>query len=354
MPLQIIREDITRMEVDAIVTAGSAQPGTPTPSGGVNGSIHRKAGPSLLGELRSKGGIRTGEPTLTEAYNLPCRYVIHTAGPVWRGGSYGEETLLRACYREALQLAAERGFESIAFPLISTGKYSYPKAEAMQVATQTIRAFLAEHDMTVYLVVYDRESYVLSDKLFRDVQQFIDQHYVDQHTARRQASIDETRAADNMPLCSCLLYEPVQESAAAEKHSSDSTEDGLPAELVRQLHRLDEGFSGLLLRLIDERGMKDAECYRRANVDRKLFSKIRNNPGYTPRKPTVAAFCVALKLNLPQARELLSRAGYSLNHASIFDVILEYFITRGMYDVDIINQALWHYDQPLLGSEKGA
>lgn len=341
MPLHIIREDIVRMEVDAIVAAGSAREGTPQPTGGVNGRIHQRAGRLLLQALRQRGGIRTARATLTPAFDLPCRYVIHTAGPLWRGGAYGEETLLRACYREALKLAAREGLESIAFPLISTGKYGYPKAEAMRVATEEIRAFLEENEMTVWLVVYDREAFQLSGELFAGVEAFIDQHYVDRHHVSRSRREEDW---------ACQAARP---AAQPMPRLSGKDANGTPLELVRQLEHLDEGFTQMLLRLIDERGMKDSECYHRANVDRKLFSKIRSNPAYAPKKQTAAAFCIALKLDLPQSRALLARAGYSLNRASMFDVILEYFITAGQYDVHLINQVLWHYDQPLLGSQGG-
>lgn len=372
MPLHIIREDITRMKVDAIVAAGSAAPGTPTPTGGVNGSIHRKAGARLIEALRRLGGIRTAGVTLTEGYDLPCRYVIHTAGPVWRGGHAGEETLLRACYREALQLAARRKFESIAFPLISTGKYGYPKAEAMQAATSEIRAFLLQHDMDVYLVVYDREAFRVSSGLFAGVEQFIDQHYVDAHYVARNtreelwaqnfpapaASWDDDRA-DAAPAPSAPKQttdfgaEKAKRQAMPSPCKAVRPDSGIPRGLERQLQQLDEGFAQMLLRLIDEKGMKDSACYRRANVDRKLFSKIKNTPGYTPKKPTAAAFCVALELDMQGSRELLSRAGYALSHANMFDVIVEYFIVKGVYDVDTINQVLFAYDQPLLGSSVG-
>ena len=391
MPLHIIREDITRMKVDVIVAAGSATPGTPTPTGGVNGSIHKKAGSRLIEALRRLGGIKTGGATLTRAYDLPCKYVIHTAGPVWRGGSYGEETLLRACYREALQLAVRQRLSSIAFPLISTGKYGYPKAEAMQAATSEIRAFLQTHEMDVYLVVYDREAFAVSSDLFAGVQAFIDQHYVDDHYTARNTR--EELWADQMAAPAAAWDEPAvcdQVSSPVQRMTSDAWDVPLPEErrkappsvmaapkekaavpvrgfelprrrdrqpaalsLEEQLKRLDEGFSQMLLRLIDEKGMKDAACYRRANVDRKLFNKIKNTPGYTPKKSTVVAFCVALELDMRSCRELLSRAGYALSRSSIFDVIVTYYIGKGVYDVDEINQALFAYDQPLLGSNVG-
>lgn len=351
MPLHIIRQDITRMQVDAIVAAGSAKEGTPAPTGGVNGRIHQKAGVRLLTALRRLGGIRTAGATLTPGYELPCRYVIHTAGPVWRGGSYGEATLLRACYQEALTLAEKQKFESIAFPLISTGKYGYPKAEALEIATTVIREFLREHDMTVYLVVYDKEAFRISGERFSGVEQFIDEHYVQRHYIGRNRSEDDWAA---MPTAAPPAPSPVSAKKSAAPTMADAmsfASDGdTPPELLRRLHHLDEGFTQMLLRLIDERGMKDSECYRRANVDRKHFSKIRNTPGYTPKKPTVVAFCIALELDLQGSRELLGRAGYALTRASMFDVIVEYFIARGERDVHTINQVLFAYDQPLLGA----
>lgn len=339
MPLHIIREDITRMAVDAVVAAGSAAPGTPTPTGGVNGSIHKKAGSRLIDALRRLGGIKTAAATITPGYDLPCKYVIHTAGPVWRGGAYGEETLLRACYREALLLAVKQRLESIAFPLISTGKYGYPKAEAMQAAISEIRAFLCTHDLDVYLVVYDREAFRVSSGMFDGVKQYIDQHYVDEHHVARNVC-EQDWAHGMLP----PQPAPVMRNAGPM---------ACPASLEERLSQLDEGFGQMLLRLIDERGMKDSDCYRKANVDRKLFNKIKNTPGYTPKKSTAAAFCVALQLDMRAARELLARAGYALSRSNMFDVIVEYYIGKGVYDVDVINQALFAYDQPILGSNVG-
>ncbi len=405
MPLHIIREDITRLAVDAIVAAGSAAPGTPQPTGGVNGSIHKKAGSKLLAAIRALGGVKTGGAALTEAYDLPCKYVIHTAGPIWRGGGYGEEILLRNCYREALYLAKRKGLASIAFPLISSGKYGYPKDEALRVATGEIRAFLADNDMDVALVVYDKEAFRVSGELFRRVEAFIDQDYVDRHymlRSRREEiwaepeiygdagmadSCSGGEYADAMPQpCAVpmsdegdapewdgLLMEtaPRREApppmpcapycaaspapAPKAKHKAahkvgKAPDPSLPQGLAQRLNQLDEGFSQTLLRLIDEKGLKDSVCYRRANVDRKLFNKIKNTANYTPKKSTVAAFCIALRLNLSDSETLLARAGYALNQSSVFDVILTYYIGKGLYDIDEINQALCYYDQPLLGS----
>ena len=332
MPLEIVRNDITQMPVDAIVNAANE---TLLGGGGVDGCIHRAAGPELLAACRTLGGCRTGEAKLTGAYRLPCKYIIHTVGPVWRGGGHGEREALISCYRASLALAKAQGCASVAFPLISSGIYEYPRAQALRVAVDTIGAFLLENDMTVYLVIFDRGTYEISSKLFADIAAYIDDHYVDAHTDSRRERL--RRAAASLP-------EPVFETAAPQM---------APLAAVRlddMLAHLDAGFSETLLKLIDRSGRKDSEVYKRANVDRKLFSKIRNNPDYRPSKATAIAFAIALELNLDETRDLLARAGYALSASSKFDVIIEYFIRQKKYDIFEINEALFAFDQSLLGA----
>ena len=324
MPLQIVRNDITTMAVDAIVNAANE---TLLGGGGVDGAIHRAAGPALLRECRTLGGCRTGEAKLTKGYRLPARYVIHTVGPIWRDGRHGERDLLASAYRNSLELAAAHRCRTVAFPLISSGVYGYPKDQALQVAVDTIAGFLLSHEMTVYLVIYDRSAYDFGARLFPDIAAYIDDRYVLAHTDLRaeQARRD-------------LFTAPC---AAAMPSAAPSLRDAVA--------QLDESFSQMLLRKIDEAGMTDAQCYKKANIDRKLFSKIRSDVHYKPSKPTAMAFAVALELPLDEARDLLQKAGFAFSHASKFDIIVEYFIARGNYNIFEINEALFAFDQSLLG-----
>lgn len=329
MPLEIVRNDITKMKVDAIVNAANE---TLLGGGGVDGCIHRAAGPELLAECRTLGGCKTGDAKITKAYRLPCQYVIHTVGPVWNGGKYGEREKLASCYRTSLALAKEHGCETVAFPLISSGIFGYPKDQALRVAVDTISEFLAENEMTVYLVIFSRTAYAIGNKLFADIAAYIDDHYVDAHTDSRRERMRRRGVVESRML---TAYEDAPVAASG---------------LDEALAHLDAGFSETLLKLIDRSGKKDSEIYKKANVDRKLFSKIRNNPDYKPSKPTAIAFAIALELNLDETRDLVARAGYALSASSKFDVIIEYFIRQKKYDIFEINEALFAFDQSLLGA----
>ena len=329
MPLQIVRNDITTMKVDAIVNAANE---SLLGGGGVDGAIHRAAGPKLLAECRTLGGCKTGQAKITKGYRLPARFVIHTVGPIWRGGGHGERELLVSAYRSSLELALAKQCESVAFPLISSGVYGYPKDQALKVAVDTIGDFLLAHDMAVYLVIFDRAAYTIGGKLFADIASYIDDRYVDAHTDSREAQLRR------MALASVPMGEDEWPLPAA-----------APSGLDKALSKLDESFSQMLLRKIDERGMTDAQCYKKANIDRKLFSKIRSDIHYKPSKPTAMAFAIALELPLEEAREMLEKAGFAFSHASKFDIIVEYFIAHQNYNIFEINEALFAFDQSLLG-----
>lgn len=331
MPLEIVRNDITKMAVDAIVNAADE---SLLGGGGVDGCIHRAAGAGLLEECKTLGGCKTGEAKITGAYCLPCQYVIHTVGPVWRGGFFHEGALLSSCYRNSLQLAKAHNCNSVAFPLISAGTFRYPKDQALKVAVDVISEFLLKNEMTVYIVIFDKASFQIGGKLFADIAEYIDDVYVAAHT-------DYYR--ESQRICA-----PMKPSAAigAMYECANLPADG---SLTEKLSSIDESFSQMLLRKIDEKGMTDAECYKKANISRKLFSKIRNDSHYKPSKSTALAFAISLELPLAETKEMLMKAGFALSHSNKFDIIIEYFLEKGNYNIYEINEALFAFDQSLLG-----
>ena len=343
MPLEIVRNDITKMAVDAIVNAAKE---SLLGGGGVDGCIHRAAGPELLAECRTLGGCKTGDAKITKAYRLPCKYVIHTVGPVWNGGQYGEKEKLVSCYRTSLALAKELGCETVAFPLISSGIYGYPKGQALRVAVDTIGEFLMKNDMTVYIVIFDRAAYQISGKLFTDIAEYIDDHYVDEHTDSRRERLRRLNRLESKASQVCEDSAPDFMAAPCAPMAMSV----VGGNLDDMLDKLDAGFSETLLKLIDHTGKKDSEIYKKANVDRKLFSKIRNNPDYKPSKTTAIAFAIALELDLEETKDFIARAGFALSHSNKFDVIIEYFIKQKNYDIFEINEALFAFDQSLLGA----
>lgn len=314
MPLIIVRQDITKMRVDAIVNM---------------------AGVEELQQTRAfLAPIEMGEAVIIPSCNLSAKYIIYTADPGY-GKDHVDEEQLRLSYESSLRLAVENHCDSIAFPLSSTGLYGYPKDQALRIATTSIRKFLDEYDLKVYLVVFDKTSFRVSEDLLGEVVDYLDKHYVDEKWRRacqRQILGVEWEALDERPA------EMVCESPVA-----------IPSNLDDLVGNLDEPFSETLLRLIDAKGRDDVEVYKRANLDRKLFSKIRSNKAYMPSKRTAIAFAVALELSIDETKDLLKRAGFALSRSQKFDVIIEYFIRNGKYDIFEINEVLFSYDLPLLG-----
>ena len=355
MPLKFVRNDITAMDVDAIVNAANR---SLLGGGGVDGAIHKAAGPRLLEECRKLGGCEVGEAKLTRGYDLPAHYVIHTVGPIWRGGEDGEEALLRACYRNSLSLAAKKRCKSVAFPLISSGAYGYPKQEAVRVAAEEIRAFLLAEksgEMVVYLVFFGGEETEIGKTLYPDMESYIDDYYASLHRSSNRRAREweamygagrapyEFSSVDGFPAEAMAQPKSMaQPKATVAKRAASSVDDALK--------NLDEGFAVTLLKRIDASGMTDPECYTKANIDRKLFSKIKNKKGYRPSKQTVLAFCIALELPLSDTEDLLMRAGYALSPADKGDVIVRFFIEKKQFDIDKINICLLDHDQRLLGA----
>jgi len=326
MPLKFVRNDITKIQVDVIVN--SANPRAIV-GGGVDRAIHKAAGPELLIARQKIGNIDTGEAFITPGYNLLAQYVIHTVGPVWQDGKHGERELLASCYKNSLRLATDHKCSSIAFPLISAGIFGCPPEIAIATATGAIREYIDEHDLDVYMVMFDRESFKISNSLFNDVQNYIDEVYVDEHLAQER--------------CNNYRRRRERETALYKNRVTDSRS------LDEMLDDMTDTFSEALFKLIDAKGMTDPQVYKKANINRKHFSKIRTNQDYKPKKSTVFALAIALELNLAETRELLARAGYAFSHSNVSDVIIEYFLRHGKYDIDSINQVLFEKGEPTLG-----
>lgn len=322
MPFKIVENDMTNMKTDAIVNAAnsSLQRGS-----GVCGAIFAAAGiEALQNECDVLGGCKVGEAVITDGYDLHASKIIHTVGPIWKGGDYGEEELLYRAYKSSLQLALKNKLESISFPLISSGVYGYPKDKAFNIAISAIGDFLLEHEIDVYLVVYNKETVKLNENLFTKIEQYIDDNYIDPSDMIIES--DEVQ-------CLVSKFEEPEEFVELE-------------DVIKEVR---ETFSEMLIRLIDEKGMTDVEAYKRANVDRRLFSKIRSRVDYSPSKVTAIAFAISLELNLDQTLDLLTRAGYALSPCNKFDIIIEFFIKQQNYNVYEINEALFSFDQQLLG-----
>ena len=338
MPFEIVRNDIVNMQVDAVVNTANPNP---VIGSGVDSGIHKKAGHELLVARQKIGCIDFGDAAITPGFDLDARYVIHTVGPVWKDGSHREEQILSSCYRNSLTLAKEHECESIACPLIATGNYGFPKPLALQIAVREISTFLLENEMQVYLVVFGKEAFALSEKLFKSVSSYIDENYI------RSKTLDEYGTES-------MYGSRLETRRIREQECSDmSVGAAIPIDSDdwgQLLKDLDAGFSETLLQLIDRTGKKDSEIYKKANVDRKLFSKIRNNMDYRPSKTTALAFAFALELDVDETKDFISRAGFALSHSSKFDVIVEYFLVNGNYSVFELNEVLFAFDQPLIGA----
>ena len=337
MPLHIVRQDITKIEVDAIVNTTNEQM---IGYSGVDKAVHTKAGAELEKECEKLRPLGLGEVKLSGGYDLPAKYIIHTSGPVWRGGLSGEKSILKSCYYEALKLSVEKGFETVAFPLISSGAYGYPKDQVLKFAVQVISDFLKENELTVYLCVFDRTSYEFSRALFCDITDYLNS---DIEAVSNVSSLPKRKRASVFP----SVYSADECSAVLSCLESSNDEDKSFEEYMKNM---DKPFSYKLFDLIDKSGMTDVECYKKANIDKKTFSKIKCNPDtYRPSKQTAVAFAIALKLDIDETQELLASAGLTLSKSFTFDKIIRYFIQKGIYDVFEINEALFEFDQTLLG-----
>ena len=458
MSFEIIRDDLTKVRADAIVNTANPEP---VYARGTDLAVYRAAGEKeLLRERQKIGRIAPGEAAVTGAFRLPAKYIIHTVGPEWIDGKHGEAEILDSCYRKSLLLADQLGCESIAFPLIATGIYGFPKDLALEIALNAIRRHLEHSELRVTLVVFGRDSYQLAESLVERVEAYIDENYVREQKIceyegpeakssklsrfrnlferRRRAkekpssslsaypdaealpgeetgatwsgaTLDEPEQIDWMEesrpeeldrweneLASTMTFQAVQmpkapdhagnliilpkpSSAPSPKESAPHTAShaapsvgpkpgesslyaasSVPMEaqdpwrrrqatLEGVLKNLGESFQTRLLRMIDERGMSDPEVYKRANVDRKLFSKIRCSEDYTPKKKTILALAIALQLNLDETKDLLASAGWMLADNNRSDMIVSFCIENGIYDIFEVNALLFYFEEPILG-----
>lgn len=369
MPLKIIRNDITKVSADILVNSANPKPKYGT---GTDYAIYNAAGvDELLAERKKIGNINVGDIAVTPAFNLNAKYIIHTVGPIWFGGTKGELDHLKSCYQKSLDKAVELECESIAFPLISTGVYMFPRDKALQVAMSTISQFLFEHDMTVFLVVFDEKSFQLSGKIFSDVDDYIDSDEVLSSQGNEYRVllewIEPDKRTEAMEMLSGVRddvsalevikkYTSRRDFNRAESwfkwHYMDKApqEKAKPKTLDEIIFTDEKNFHDRLFELIDERGMTDPEVYKKANIDRKLFSKLRCNPDYTPSKKTAMALALALELDHDEMVDLLGRAGIAFSPSSKFDKIVEYFVDGGIYDVQTINLSLFEHGEDILGS----
>ena len=350
MPFSIIRNDITKVRADAIVNTANPEP---IVGSGTDSAIYAAAGKErLLAERRKIGPIEPGCAVSTPAFNLGAKYIIHTVGPAWVDGNHGERDTLRSCYQKSLALAAELRCTSIAFPLIATGVYGFPRDEALNIALSEIGRFLLTHEMQVTLVVFDMNTVRLSEDVMGGIEQFIDEHAAQ---AILEEEYDAGYAYELRRRMQWRRQQAAMNSARVESEPTPATPEPAPlpdfsgGDLDDVLGATGKSFQQRLFELIDLSGLDDVTVYKKANIDRKVFSRIRCKPDYKPTKKTAVAFAVALRLDLPTTRDLLARAELALSPSSRFDLIVSYFITHKIYDIFEINAALFKYGQPILG-----
>ena len=343
MPFEIVRNDITNMQVDAIVNAASRLPRV---NAGVDLAIHQKAGPALLEARKEIGYIQPGSAAITPAFNLCADYVIHAATPTWIDGLRGEGELLRQAYDMCLDLALKNNCDSIAFPLLASGNHGFPKGKALQVAIGAFSEFLMEHDMQIYLVVFSRESVKLSEKLVQNVRCYIDENYVAEYEVKTYGGVNEVHRRDRYQ--ARRMMEMQEKCIPMPCASTPNPMASLSLDAF--IKEKDAGFTEMLLELIKKKGLKNSAVYKKANISKQHFSKLINDPNAKPSKQTAIALALALELDLDGTKDLIGRAGYALTNSSTFDLIIRYFIEHKKYNVIEINIALYEFDQSLLGS----
>lgn len=371
MAFRIVRNDITKMNTEAIVNTANDQAAVGT---GCDSAVYKAAGhDELLAYRKEKVGyVPEGEVFITPGFGLAAKYIIHAVSPLYMGGGEGEEDKLRSCYRKSLHLAREKGIRSIAFPLISTGGFGYPKEEGMRIAVDEISAFLLNSEMEVFLVVFDDRAKDLGSRIYPDLEEYIDRNYVEEkreeeygrvlYSASAPASAGRPenirregtrfgsifRRKNKADSVSSASQSKVSEPDYAATDSSLDFYDEHESKLEERMSHISDTFSQYLMDLIQEKQMKNADVYKRAIVDKKTFSKIKNNENYHPQKLTALCLCVGAMLNLDESKDLLARAGYALSPCDKTDIIFSYFIENEIYDMIELDIQLEEHGLPCI------
>lgn len=344
MPFKIVRNDLTKMQVDAIVNTANEAPQYST---GVDTAVYHAAGEEeLLAARENIGWMEEGDVAITPGFKLPAKYIIHAVSPCYIDGTYGEEELLRGCYSKSLQLAYENGCESIAFPLISTGNFGYPREEGMRIALDEINAFLMCHEMVVYLVVFDSASTKLGQNLYPDLEEYIDRNYI---CDKSEEEYDDRYFVEEEEIALCSVQTFSKALVECSKMNIDEYEEFLEetdSALKERMKHVSDTFQQYLLYLIEQKGLKPSQVYNDVFMTKQLFSKIKVNPNYHPDKSTAMMLCVGAKLNIDETKDLLGRAGYALSPCDKRDIIFSYFIENQIYDILEIDNALDNHGLP--------
>lgn len=358
MPFKIVRNDITKVKADAIVNTANPNP---ICASGTDLAIYEAAGKKqLLAERRKIGKIARGDVAVTGAYQLQAKYIIHTVGPVWEDGKNHEFDTLESCYRKSLQEAVELKCESIAFPLISTGVYGFPKDKALQIAVSVFSEFLTENEMQIILVVFDKKSFQLSGQIVGEIDSYIDANYI-RESHKKEYPIESRGRARSRHILEEELYEQMFRSEDAEESYTFDEESDADVRLTEpcmlsadmsledQLANMGASFHEKLFDLIAAAGIDNKDVWKNANLDRKHFSKIQCDEHYHPKKKTVMALCIALHLDLEQSKDLMARADWAFSPSSKFDLIVQKAIIDKQYDIMQLNVTLFQYTNEILG-----
>ena len=356
MPFKIVRNDIVKMNTEAIVNTANSNPSV---GAGCDSAVYKAAGRNKLLSYRQErvGSVPEGDVFITPGFDLPVKYIIHAVSPMYMGGDNGEEEKLRSCYRKSLELAKDNNIKSIAFPLIATGGYGYPKEEGMRIAVDEINAFLLNDEMDIYLAVFDTVSTELGEKIYPDLEAYIDRNYVDvardeeygvNFIASARSAEPEYEAVESQVFGYLAPSKDERVKASSVEEDYDGFIEEHESKLEERIKHVSDTFSEYLLYLIQGKNMPNADVYKRAIVDKKTFSKIKNNVDYHPNKITALCLCVGAKLNLDESKDLLARAGYALSPSDKTDIIFSYFIENEIYDMIELDIQLEEHGLPCI------